>query len=824
MTALPTEPIATPKTSAKSDAVVRCAHCALPVPPGLIEPNAQHQFCCHGCKSVFHILQQSNLTQYYALRDNLPYTEPAQAQTTDQSYADFDHETFLETHTQTLSDNLQSIDLLLPAVHCAACVWLVEKLPRVAPGVVDCRLNLPNRRARVLYDPNQTPLSRVARSLDQLGYPPHPARASDRDAIDRQAARQRLVRIGVAGACAGNVMLLAFALYAGDLGDMQNQFTQYFRWLSLAIASLCLAWPGATFFRGALAALRTRTPNLDLPIALALAAGWAAGSLNTLLQRGDIYFDSLCTLVFLLLVGRYIQFKQQRRAQDAVDLTAALTPHAAHKLIGNDFIDTPLAALHPGDTIAVHPGETFPADATVQTGQSTANLALLTGEHQPAPLNPGDHAYAGTVNLTGRLTLTVQHTADRSRLGKLLALVEQGIADKPPIVRFTDRVAGVFVTVLSLLALAVFAAWSFIQPAVAVDHTVALLIVACPCALGLATPLTLAVATARAAQRGILIKSAAALEHLARPGHLLLDKTGTVTLGQPAVADWQGDPSLQPLAAALEQHANHPLAQAITHAYATDDLPSVQHFTQTPTGVQGQLDNQTLHLGPIEAFDNIDPTLTQHLPAWRDAGHTCLAFAINQQVRATLAVGDTLRPDAPAALQHLRAQGWQPALLSGDAAPAVQHVAEQLDLADAIATATPETKLEHVKHLQAEQVQTVMVGDGINDAAALAAAHVGIAVHGGAEASLAAADVYLARPGLSPLIELTDLSRKTLRVIRANLAVSLTYNALGVTLAALGYITPLAAAVLMPLSSVTVLTLAAARLQQWIPPQTEATP
>lgn len=784
----------------------------------------REQFCCHGCESAYQVIHNCGLDAYYRLRQQAEGGETRPVESGDMDrLAAFDTEKFNDLFVQQRDDGLLTCDLMLEGVHCAACVWLIEKLPRVASGVIEARLSLREAIVRVTWDPAQVALSTVAKSLGTLGYRAHPARGGSKRDLHRAEQRTMLIRLGVAGALAGNTMLLALALYAGMFGGIEKEFSDFFRWISAGLGVLSLAWPGRVFFRGAWAALRTRSPHLDVPIALALAVGGVAGLINVILGRGEIYFDSLTVLVFLLLVGRFIQYRQQRRADDAVELLFSLTPTSCRRVQSSGDLEqrveqVPIEAVQVGDLLEVRAGELLPADGVIESGNASVIASLITGESRPVAVGKGDMVCAGSQLADATIRVRVSALGEASRVGKLMALVQQGVADKPAIVALTDRVAGWFVVTVSTIALMVFAAWSVIDVGAAVDHTVALLIVACPCALGLATPLTLAVAIGRSARRDILIKSGAVFDRLSKPGRLLLDKTGTLTRGAMRVQAWHGDESIQALVAEIERHAPHPIARALVSAYGGEEMPAedraqISDVKVAGRGITAQTHRGVIHIGSRQYLAQLGigvPKAYQSL-AERSAKQACTPVLIAEagRVIALVAVGDALHADAERSLRQLEQWGWRISMLTGDEESVAQQVAEAVGLdADAVAAGvSPEEKLAAAQHQNRDE-PVVMVGDGVNDAAALAAADVGVAVSGGAEPSLAAADVYLARPGLSGLVDLIASARRTRRVIRRNLAVSLTYNAVAVGLAAAGLINPLVAAVLMPLSSATVLALA----------------
>jgi Cu2+-exporting ATPase len=564
------------------------------------------------------------------------------------------------------------------------------------------------------------------------------------------------------------------------------------------------------FVAGAWAALRRGALSMDLPVSLGLLAGFGHGAANTALGRGDVYFDSVTALIFLLLVGRYVKVRQQRAAADATELLAALQPATARLVDGDLVREVPLERLAAGDLVEVRAGDVVPADGVVADGRSNLDVSLLTGESRPAGAGPGDRVHAGTVNLTARLRVRAVATGEATRVGRLMRLVDEHASRRAPIVALADRIAGHFVAAVLALAGVTLWWWWATDPGAAVDHAVALLIVTCPCALGLATPLAVSAAIGQAARAGILIKGADALEALGRPGRLWLDKTGTLTRGAPELLAWDGDPGLAALVAAVEAHSAHPLARAFARAVPPPARVAVEIAETLGGGVEARADGRRVVVGSpaFAAARGVPggPDLRARVAALVARGLTPVVAHAEGGTPAVAGFGDPLRDDAAPALARIRARGFAVGILSGDDPRVVAAVGRELGLDPAACHGgvAPEAKLAAVTADRARG-RVVMAGDGVNDAAALAAATVGIAVHGGAEAALHAAPVYVARPGVARIADALDGAHRTLRVIRRNLAASLAYNALGVALAMAGLLSPLAAAVLMPVSSLTVI-------------------
>lgn len=798
-------------------APVPCAHCGLPAPAAPVGRS----FCCAGCRTLYEWLHEAGLGEYYQLRSSLdagPGSGPEPGPNADAS-VDLLSPTSTDEAPDAVQARYAALDdpevarrhglvpgratLCLTGLHCAACVWVLERLPRLCPGLSSARVDYGRGQIHLRWDPERISLSTLAATIHRLGYRSHLLTA-DADAARRRHTRRALWRLTVTGALTGNVMLLSFALYAG-VAATDASLGRFMEILSLLLAMPAVTWGALPFYRGAWSGLRAGVLHMDLPISLGLVAGSSASVVATLTGQGEPYYDSITALVFLLLVGRFVQQLGQRRVATEGELWSGLVPGLARCRRDGTWTSVYTSALVPGDRLRVEPHERFPADARVVAGHGHTDSSMLTGESRPVPLSPGALAHAGTRNTGASLELEVEAVGPKTRLGRLLADLGATGRERAPVLRLADRLAGGLVAIVLLLAVVGgIEWWIHAGPQRAFEVVVSLLVVSCPCALGLATPLALTVGRGRAAAAGHVLRSTAALEALARVRRVVLDKTGTVTEGRVRVVDAGDDLHALRLAAVVERHARHPLAAALCHfadsRHLTSDQAAVDVIEHPGRGIEGRVAGHRVRVGSPQWLVPRTSDPSARLSSLLERGLTPVAVEIDGRLATLVGLGDRLRPEAAAVVAELRARGYRLALRSGDHPRLVRGVADTLGIDDARGGLSPEDKAAEVR----DQPGVAMVGDGINDALALRAASVGVAVGGGAEAALRVADAYLQRPGLEPLRDLLTGARRTHAVIRRNLAFSLAYNVVFASLALYGIITPLLAAVLMPLSSLTV--------------------
>jgi Cu2+-exporting ATPase len=720
--------------------------------------------------------------------------------------------------------------LFLDGLRCAGCVHRVERDLREADGVLEASVDYTTHRALVRYDDARTDTDALVRRVSKLGYAATPYDPAAQGGGERRGARAMLVRLLVAAFLAGNVMLLAAALYIGSYQDLDVATRRALRWVAIALSLPAATWCALPFWRGAFAGLARREITMDVPVVLGISISLATSIAATLAEAEHVFMDSAAMIVFLILLGRTLERGARARAASAVEQLAALAPQRALRRRGDALEEVPLDALAPGDLVVVPPGERIPADGEVVRGASELDESMLTGESLPVLRGQGELVCAGARNVQAELELRVTARAREGTLARLGALLARAQAERPRIQRHADRVAAYFAPAVLGAAALTALAWTLAgAPALETALVAAsVLIVACPCALGLATPAAVAAAIGRAARMGVLVVRADALERCAEVDSVLLDKTGTLTEGRLALEGLAAAPGVDEkdvlaAAAAAEGASTHPQAEAIRAAAAARGLPArelARREARPGHGVEAGDPRAPLRVGTRRWLEDcgvrVPPELAREAARLAAEGRSVSLVSEGARALGALAFSDPPRADAREAVASLRAQGLAVALVSGDAAPAVALAAERAGIESVHAAATPEQKLAWIERERAAGRRVLAVGDGVNDAPCLGAADIGAAMARSSDVTLAAADLVVRSPRLCALANAVALSRAALRRIRQNLGFALAYNAVAVPLAAAGWLDPLPAALAMSLSSL-VVTGNAVRLLRWRP-------
>jgi len=689
------------------------------------------------------------------------------------------------------------IRLEIEGMTCASCVARVEKVLNGLEGV-DASVNLATEAATVTFDPSQLGVDQLIGAVESIGYHAALPLERERPAPDR-SARTRLLLAAVLTVPVAVLAMLPPAQFSG------------WEWVALPLGAIVVLWAGWPFHRAAALNLRHGAATMDTLISLGTLAAWGWSTVVVLAGLdADVYFEVAGVITTLILLGRFFEARARRRSGEAIRALLELGAKEARVLRDGEEVLVPIEALRPGDRFVVRPGEKIATDGVVEEGDSAIDQSMLTGESVPVEVAPGSEVAGATINSYGRLVVRATKVGAETALAQIARLVAEAQAGKAPIQRLVDRVSGVFVPIVLAIALATLAGWLVVTGDVSAAFTaaVAVLIIACPCALGLATPTALMVGTGRGAQLGILIKGPEVLEQTRRIGTIVLDKTGTLTEGKMELVDvtpLNGTARAEALrlAGAVEAASEHPIAQAIVRAARAEvgGLPDVQNFRNLPgVGVRGVVDGVEVEV------------------ARRDGAIT---VAWDGEPRATFAVRDTVKPTSREAVEELRALGLIPILLTGDNEATAQRIAGEVGIERVAAEVLPDQKAAEIRRLQDSGEVVAMVGDGVNDAPALAQADLGLAIGTGTDVAIEASDLTLVSGDLRAAADAIRLARRTLRTIKANLFWAFAYNVAAIPLAVAGLLNPIVAAAAMAFSSVFVVT-NSLRLRRFRSPREEA--
>jgi Cu2+-exporting ATPase len=700
------------------------------------------------------------------------------------------------------AEGVSAMDLVVEGVHCGACISTIEKGLGREAGVRGARVNLASKRVTVEWDDGALEPAAILVRLSGLGYPAYPFAAAIADSVEAAEERRLLRCLGVAAFGAMNVMLISVALWSGAADARGWATRDFFHWLSAIVVLPTVAYAGRPFFDNAMRALRQATFNMDVPITIGVMLALLLSVVQTLQHARETYFDSAAMLLLFLLAGRFLDQRVRRKTRDVATNLAAIKAEKAIKLLeGGEARETPIEAVAPGDLVLVRAGERVAVDGIVEDGRSEVDQSLVTGETAAVAVAPGAMVYAGTLNMSGALRVRVSNAATGTLLDEVNALLDKAIEQRSSYVRLADRAARLYAPVVHLTALATFLGWIAAglswQPALVIAITV--LIITCPCALGLAVPAVQVVAASAMFRRGVMLNSGDALERLAEVDTIVFDKTGTLTLPQPSLANSADiDPEDLALAGSLALASKHPLAKAVAAAAGAKNPLAAHEFPGQ--GVTVFHEGKRVKLGSA-AYCKAEAEASEVAARWPDA--SLIAFRAPERA-VVFAIRQAPRPDAREVVAGLAREGYAIEILSGDRPEAVEEVARELAIAHFSAGLKPADKIARLKTLRREGRRVLMVGDGLNDAPALASADVSISPISAAHLTQAQADAVFLRDRLAPVADALHLARKAKSLMVENLWLSVIYNLIAVPIAIAGYATPLIAALAMSGSSILV--------------------
>jgi Cu2+-exporting ATPase len=788
-----------------------CYHCDLPIPPGAYYPveidGKTRDMCCPGCQAVANAIVENGLTDFYKYRTEKSASPQQSMDELYETLSLYDKPELQKDFVKQESGSLRQASLILEGIVCAACVWLNERHVMALPGVSEFRINYSSRRATVKWDDEKIHLSDILKAITAIGYVAHPFDAGRQEKLHKRERSRALRGLAVAGLGAMQVMMLAVAMYAGESQGMDEGLRHFMRWVSLLITIPVAFYSARPFFKSAWRDLKYRQLGMDVPVSLAIGIAFIASCWATVMNQGEVYFDSVTMFTFFLLTGRYLEMMARHRAGQASEELVRLLPVTATRVCDGEEEVVSANELQVGDLVMIKPGETVPADGVIVEGSSSIDESLLTGESVPVSRGSNNQIIGGSINIESTILMRIEKIGEDTVLSSIVRLLDRAQTEKPRLAQLADRVAGWFVAVILLLATAIAWYWWQHDPANAFWISLSVLVVTCPCALSLATPAALVAATGQLTRMGLLTTRGHALETLARATHIVFDKTGTLTYGRLQLEDvinlhCQSREQALQIAAALESGSEHPIAKAIIEAAPQEKLQVTDISALTGRGMQARIDGKLYRIGKPDFVAELASSMEHH-EAFRQQ-KTVVALADEQRILALFVMADVVREDAAETIQSLSKLGLKVTLLSGDQAPVVNNVAQRLGIENAHAGMLPDEKLEQIQAMQQAGDIVAMVGDGVNDAPVLAAAQVSIAMGGGSQIAHASADMVLLSESLPHIVDGVGMARRSLAIIRQNLIWALVYNLLALPLAAMGMIAPWMAAIGMSASSLVV--------------------
>ena len=779
-------------------------------------------FCCHGCKGVYRLINEEELGEFYAKRDSswIP-GPPAESRIDISAFADIVKQT----------GNESEIDLFFHGIRCASCVWLIERMLLKTEGVKFVRLNYATHKAKIRWDSSVVSLEKLLKKVNAIGYTPKLVTQGGSDEFTK-ARRDLLLRFGTAAFFSMQLMVFSTALYAGYFQGIASGTRTLLQLLSLLLATPILFYSGYPFIRGSITGLRNLNFNMDLLIVTGAGSAYLY-SIYQIFIGGEVYFDTSAMIITLILLGRYIETGAKARASEVITRLLSLSPKEArlvkqsaeHEQQTVDGISdlqyqmVPVSDIKEGSLILIKPGERIPLDGTVAEGSSEVDESPLTGESRPVSKHTGSEVFSGTQNLYGSFVFEVKRIGEDTVLSHIIKTVEDAQARRAPVQALADRVVGYFVPAVLTLSFITAVFWLLSGSAltVAVMNAVSVLVIACPCALGLATPLAILTGTTRGASKGIFIKGGDVIERAKDIDTVVLDKTGTITEGKPELATFKAlgisnNEALR-LASSLERLSEHSIGKAIVTGGAGMQAYSVSDFAAYPgRGVKGNINRKAALIGNkiFIGSEGVDDMLSGELTSWihaeEDSGRTAVYLSYEGKIAGIFIISDTIRGEARETVKEIEKTGSSVLMITGDNNKAALSVAKEIGISEDKVTAqkSPAEKAEEIMRMQGKGRRVMMVGDGINDAPALVQADIGVAMGRATDIALESADIVLMRNDLRMIPETLRLSKATYNVIRQNLFWAFIYNIVAVPLALTGMLHPIIAAIAMTLSSLSV--------------------
>jgi len=790
---------------------VACTHCHLEFDEEVMiketesdgDKQRQLYFCCKGCQGVYHLLNEEGLGTFY---DKLGDTQLQPAVQSSDDLEKFDLEGFKNKYIKTDDEGLNQINLIIEGIHCSACVWLNEKVLHKTDGIIEASINYTNNKAKVVWDPEVIKLSRIIETIRSIGYNAYPydPKLQEERAVKTRKEYYSRILVGVFGTM--NIMWIAIAQYAGYFSGIQQEFKDILNVAEFLLATPVLFYSGWIFFRGAWYGYRNRVINMDTLVASGALSAYLYSIYAMLTQRGEVYFDSVVMIITFVLVGKYLEVLSKKQAVDTLDSIMGSTPTEVTLVNDNSKSLVSVENVAAGDIIELKPGEKVVIDGLVVSGEASFDESSLTGENEPVYKKSGNEILSGSICLDSVVRYKASKDLSGSLLSSIVNLLEESITKKPRIEQLANTISGYFSTTILVIALLTFTGWYFIGGSFeeALIVGISVIVIACPCALGLATPMSTLVGISIAAKRGILFKEAAFLETMAKSDLLALDKTGTITEGRPSVvaAELLDDFDLS-LLYSLVKTSNHPISRGIATYLESEyntfsELPLKENRSIEAKGIQAEYKDRLLTGGNPDFMEEHGISI-EHC-----SENSLFFFAIDGNLTARFELSDTVRKDAAEAITALKEMGIRVVMLTGDHEKSAQKVAKIVGIDEVYAKLLPQEKSAMIDRFHEEGHIVVMGGDGINDTIALARSDIAIAMGSGADIAISVSDIVLIDEKPKSIYEAYRISRRTFRAVKENLGFSILYNTVAVPLAVAGFVNPLIAALSMSLSSLIV--------------------
>jgi len=817
----------------------KCFHCNEVVPTGInlcVEiSQIQQAMCCIGCQAVAQTIVDNGLTQYYSVR-----TEPAnkgQSLIPEQlqknkllDEAVLQSEFVFQSGSQddAQGKSYKEAILTIDGISCAACAWLIEMQLDKLKGLEKINVNASSQRATVKWQDSEIKLSDILLAIENIGYQALPFKANEAELINKKQSKAFIKRLGISGILMMQIMMIAFGLYFGAFSDMAEHNKVYLRWVSFILAIPIIFYGAQPFYIGAVKAIKAKRLSMDVPVSIAIILAFSASAWATVTQQGEVYFESVSMFTFLLLIGKFLEFRARSRAAQVSANLLKLMPMTATKVVACSDNSSKTTQNKPiqskevlvaakqlikGDIVLIKPGEVVPADGIIISGNSQLNEAMLSGEQLPVNKTVNDKVFAGTLNGDGNITVQVKQASGQSFLSQLIRLSEQSQAHKPKIAQLSDKIAQYFVAVILLTSIATAIYWHQHMPEEAFWITLSVLVATCPCALSLATPTGLTCATTRLNKAGIMIKGGHVMETVPQINCFAFDKTGTLTTGEFTIDRIElghnnsdhDQTQILAIAAALEAHSEHPIAKPFSE-HRNYSLTADHVKVHSGQGVSGTVKNIDYAIGKyawLAKSISCGDAQTQSFNA--DVSSASCVLVANGKIIAAFYLVDKIRDEAFLTLTKLNKEN-KTLLLSGDSQLACDALMQKLPVNSAIGGLSAQDKMQQIKEVQAQGSKVAMTGDGVNDSPVFGAAHVSIAMGCGADITKSGADVILLNNKLSSINTLIDVSHRARRIIFQNYLWAFGYNAIVLPLAVAGFITPYMAVIGMSASSILVIT------------------